>query len=813
MSEANQLNSAPPMLSSWSSFTFWVELTGAQGKLRFKNQVRRVFLGAAGCLFCFAVLGRSAPAQEARPLSVEDALQLHSFGELSPLQFSPDGDRLAYVIRDNQNSNPNYRETQARTGVPWYATRADINIVMRKTGETINLTGGQADNWSPTWSPDGQFLAFFSDRENSGQARVWIWGAGKNSLRKIADVDVRGDEIEWSPDGKVLFVTTVPRDISTEDYAKILLSGKNRPNGEDARKTPGSSVILYRATAVSASDQTTSTSDSWNLDYYLRDLVSIEVSSGRTTPIVHGQRITKFLLSPDGSRLGYSRPSRFEKPGSQQIFFDILTVDITGQKERTLANNIRLDYDGAALSWSPSGSHLSFHTGGTLDKTHDCYVVNLKSGKLENVTHLQPQRPLDRKAEAPLWGADGKDIYFINDGALWRASVERSSATRVAQIPDREIKVMVAYSRDQLWTVHGDATVVVTQDDLGKQDGFFRVDLATGRTAKLVENGQCYTCTGEKYIAVSGKKGQQLAYVAEGAGSSPDIWISSADFQNPRRLTHVNPQFDRYHFGTARLIAWSSVDGEELHGVLLLPSDYVRGNRYPLIVWVYGGDTLSDHLDHFGLSGTGPFNLQMLATRGYAVLLPDAPQHLGTPMLDLAKTILPGVDKVISMGIADSSRLGVMGHSYGGYSVLSLIVQTARFKAALEADGMGDLISSYGQMQRDGTASQTAFTELGQGLMGGAPWQFRERYIENSPFYYLERVETPLLIVHGSEDKAVAPFLGDQIFVALRRLGKDVEYAKYEGEDHSPLFWSYSNQIDLSKRVIDWFGRYLGEKH
>jgi dipeptidyl aminopeptidase/acylaminoacyl peptidase len=203
----------------------------------------------------------------------------------------------------------------------------------------------------------------------------------------------------------------------------------------------------------------------------------------------------------------------------------------------------------------------------------------------------------------------------------------------------------------------------------------------------------------------------------------------------------------------------------------------------------------------------------MLATRGYAVLLPDAPQHPGTPMLDLAKTILPGVDKVISMGIADSSRLGVMGHSYGGYSVLSLIVQTARFKAALEADGMGDLISSYGQMQRDGTASQTAFTELGQGLMGGAPWQFRERYIENSPFYYLERVETPLLIVHGSEDKAVAPFLGDQIFVALRRLGKDVEYAKYEGEDHSPLFWSYSNQIDLSKRVIDWFGRYLGEKH
>jgi dipeptidyl aminopeptidase/acylaminoacyl peptidase len=98
-------------------------------------------------------------------------------------------------------------------------------------------------------------------------------------------------------------------------------------------------------------------------------------------------------------------------------------------------------------------------------------------------------------------------------------------------------------------------------------------------------------------------------------------------------------------------------------GALLLPSNYLKGNRYPLIVWVYGEDNLSDQLDHFGLADPGPFNLQMLATRGYEVLLPDAPQHLGTPMLDLAKTILPGVDKVISMGIADPDRLGVMGHS------------------------------------------------------------------------------------------------------------------------------------------------------
>src|SRR5262249_35117530 len=156
---------------------------------------------------------------------------------------------------------------------------------------------------------------------------------------------------------------------------------------------------------------------------------------------------------------------------------------------------------------------------------------------------------------------------------------------------------------------------------------------------------------------------------------------------------------------------------------------YAEGERYPLIVWVYGGVFLSNQFDHFGLGSEGPFNMQILATRGYAVLMPDAPQNMGTPMVDLAKAVLPGVDKVIEMGVADPERLGVMGHSYGSYSTLSLIVQTKRFKAALAADGSGDLISAYGQMDAQGGALQTSILEAGQGLMGGPPWEFPQRYI------------------------------------------------------------------------------------
>ena len=122
---------------------------------------------------------------------------------------------------------------------------------------------------------------------------------------------------------------------------------------------------------------------------------------------------------------------------------------------------------------------------------------------------------------------------------------------------------------------------------------------------------------------------------------------------------------------------------------------------------------------------------------------------------------------------------------------------------------MGDLFGGYGAMDKNGTAFGTSIAERGQGLMGGTPWQFPDRYIENSPVFYLDRVETPLLIIQGAADRTVPPFLGDQLFVDLRRLGKDVVYAKYQGEGHVPTEWGYANQVDFCNRVIMWFDAHL----
>ncbi|MGA8552902.1 MAG: prolyl oligopeptidase family serine peptidase [Candidatus Acidiferrales bacterium] len=266
------------------------------------------------------------------------------------------------------------------------------------------------------------------------------------------------------------------------------------------------------------------------------------------------------------------------------------------------------------------------------------------------------------------------------------------------------------------------------------------------------------------YLAGVSPDQKHVAYISEDAQHAPELWASDADFRNPHQLTHMNPQFERYKMGRSRIVDWLSDDGERLHGA---------------------------------------------ATRGYAVLLPDVHEHFAEPLASLASSVLPGVNKLIEMGIADPQRLAVMGHSAGGNSVLALLVQTTEFKAAMVAAGSADLTALYGEMDQDGTSGHSG--GVGR-MLGGTPWQRPLSYVQNSPVYYLDRVETPLLLVFGSADNGGSSLLSDEVFVGMRRLGKRIEYAKYLGEGHVPQDWGYANQFDLCQRVLAWLDTYLGKK-
>lgn len=767
-----------------------VKLQTTVGARRLRKP-RIVFAGVCLSVLC-SLTGR---AQEVAAVPVEEALATRSFNA-TQTGFSPDGKWLAYTVWEDQRTAAAFSGRRAQG--------AEIYLFSVETGETRHLPGPTRASWAPSWSPDAHALAFLSDHD--GKTTAWIWDPAKDESRELSDRNVVGTTIEWTTDSRAVLLEVPCSDKSRSG------SVDGPRHGLPPEKSSAPTVVVYRA-AAAAPGKEVPQSDPWKLNPALADLVLVDVASGNVHSIVEKRGIAMYRLSPDGSRVAFTSPKRFEKPGSQQVIYDLIVITLNGLQERVAAPDIPLDLLGD-FSWSPDGRQLAFETNGDGYLAIDCYVVDAAGGEPRNITLFPAMKETSwlNNMLRPRWGAQGDCIYLIRNGEFWRAGLSGSKPVEVSRIPGHEILQFMGTSRQLDYLLPASdgsrSAIVVTYDDVGKQEGFYKIDLTSGKSTKLLENNQCYyRCTA--LPGITDPSGKRVAYLSEDARHDFDLWMTNADFQSQRRLTHLNPQFDKYKMGSARLIDWLDDDGEKLQGALLLPSNYEPGKRYPLIVSVYGGISQTKYFTQFGFLGPGPWNMQLLATRGYAVLLPDAPQHVGTPMRDLGKSVLPGVNKLIEMGLADPERLGVVGVSYGGYSTVSLLVQTTRFKAAVEVDGYGDLVGSYGEMDQNGAAFGVSINEHGQGLMGGPPWEQTMRYIENSPVFFLDRIETPLLIVHGSEDSVVAPFLGDELFVGLRRLGKEVAYAKYLQEGHGPSGFRFANQVDFCNRMIAWFDKYL----
>ncbi len=774
------------------------------------NKYRLLLAITAG--LCFASCPEATTAREPAPLPIEIALKSRSFSEISPLAVSPGGKWIAYSVHDNlrmqvKREQGIEKERYVRSGMFLQNEANDIWITNLEDGNSRNLTEGSGSSWNPAWSPDGHYLAFLSDRDGSGQARLWIWDSQQDRLRLTSTVNVRSPYpspgIQWMPDSHEVLITIIPERVSIDEYVRQVMSPINSTaSGMESNSQAG--VILY-SSSRGASTDLDARSSRMNLDAVsLRDLVLVDVATGEAKPISHGKRIGWYSPSTDGSQVAYAVPKRLHPAARFRKTYDLVCRDLSNGNERTIVSDGLL---GEAFGWSPDGLDLVYGVYDTSGEGMEWFAVPASGGYARKVATLPHATA---PYAMPAWDRTGCCFFLISDGALWRVAISEGHAIQVARIPERRIVRRVAQPGPRLWNSdQGQSTVVLARDLEGKQDGFYRIDLESGKSTLLAQDGRCFDCNvlgsgmGLNMIASSPN---YVAYVAEDAQHVPDVWVSDGRFEHSRQLTHLNPQMEKYKMGSTRLIDWLSDDGHRLHGALLLPSDFHAGTQYPLVVYVYP-TRLSRDYDQFGFGGfPGPLNLQLLATRGYAVLLPDFEEHKNDGIAAFAKSVLPGVSKVVELGIADPERIGVMGHSAGGYETLGLLTNTRRFKAAVALAGFGDYAGLYGQLDRDGAAWAADETEQ---ELSTLPWEKPFKYVEKSPFFYLDRIETPLLLVHGSDDGAVSSFLADQMFVGMRRLGKEVEYAKYLGESHVPRDWNYVDQLDVANRIIEWFDRHL----
>ncbi len=205
-------------------------------------------------------------------------------------------------------------------------------------------------------------------------------------------------------------------------------------------------------------------------------------------------------------------------------------------------------------------------------------------------------------------------------------------------------------------------------------------------------------------------------------------------------------------------------------------------------------------------SGAGRGRRAVPADPGYAMLFPDIPLEGKDPMTEMVPPVEAAVDAALATGRVDPERLGLFGHSDGGYSVNSLGTQTDRFAAAVSSTGSSNLASYFFQAQfEDGT---TGWFETGQGRMGGPPWEYSERYVANSPVFHLDRVTTPLLLLHSADDKAY--WQSVEMYAGLDRLGKEAVLVRYEDAHHWFGAWGQEKLRDFWRRVLDWYDRHLG---
>ncbi|MFC4309440.1 S9 family peptidase [Steroidobacter flavus] len=303
------------------------------------------------------------------------------------------------------------------------------------------------------------------------------------------------------------------------------------------------------------------------------------------------------------------------------------------------------------------------------------------------------------------------------------------------------------------------------------------------------------------------------------------LWSLHVKSGQSQKIMALNEHWANVDPGESRLIDYRGIDGQELKGAVLVPPNYQPGRKYPVLTWVYAGSTVRGSADDaFDLNAPGQYNLRLYAALGYVVLVPSMPLRpdgqKNDDYIDLPKGVMPALDRLIELGIADPNRLAVMGQSYGGYSVYSLVTYTNRFKAAIAMAGLTDLVAAYGEFDRTargypGIEHQKSvnwgLSEQGQVSMGVPPWEDQWHYWRNSPINYVDRVETPLLMIHGEQDIRGPMTQAEAFFFGLYRQGKRAKLLRYWGEDHG-LRQSPANIRDMYEQIVAWLKTNLPEQ-
>lgn len=801
-----------------------------------------------------------------RPFQVDDVFALQQLGNYyGPIEFAPDGQQVAFVV---QRPMPVKRPIFQIFGYE----RADIYVASSSGGAPTNVTKGEADGsgyWAPDWSPDGRRLAMLSTK--SGALGLWVWERESDSPRRMTfnDVDLYPTFLETSKRPFVwlspthLLATLMPKGKAFDAFKGEWRGGDKKAAINWERTWAGEEVSASVLTSGLKTDQRGS---------HQSELTIIDVNTGETQVVGRGA-VANFAVAKGGNILAYARRVGMFKPQAEQPlpFIDLPLHDrfelVVATLERTNGSTSRAtisDVVPTSLAWSPDGGELGFLAytpdrqagpqlcrfngvavttcarsqsknrrlppeiiGRQLHWTPDGWLVLGSARHDAGVTSANSRRDwwLARDdgsfrcatqsmsvVPSQLWREASRNSFVgLADGKLWRISGELMPS-RVSVGPSKRLVSIVWPSSDgviaEIARPGVEYGVIVVLAGEGLTQDLYSVNLATGRASLIRKPGPGAT------IIDYSPRSQAAAYYSNDR-TGLRLWLSRSIEARPFLIFEANTFLKEIAAAQVETLRYKTLNGESQTAWLLLPPGYQRGRRYPMVVWPYPGYVAGPSPGTADDIGYVNFlNRQILTAKGYAVLRPSTPLNpIGQAddmLLKLKATVLPAVDMAIHLGIADSDKIYLLGHSYGGYAVYGLVTEVNRFKAAVAINGYTDLISAYGEFHfgrryeddpLEGQRWMQAAIEVSMHL-GGPPWQDLERYMRNSPIFYVDRVQTPLLIIHGDLDAASIE-QAEEFFSALYRQDKPAKFVRYWGEGHN--LQSLPNIRDMWSQIFDWF--------
>ncbi len=632
----------------------------------------------------------------------------------------------------------------------------------------------------PELSPEGAWVAYtvstadtVTDERDSD-----IWMSSLDGTRSVRLTRTSEEEHtpRWSPDGRYLAFLSSRDDPREVDQVWLL----NRSGGEAERVTdlPGG-VSDY----------------AWSPDGGRLALIAADPERDQLRP---GQDSSKLVPEPiviDRYRFKYDEVGYI---GGER---DHLYVFSLASRKADLITPG--DYDEEAPVWSPDGRSIAFlsRRRPEYDRNDnwDVYVVAAESGTQPRQLTTFTGADMDPSwgSRAPSWSPDGKHLVYIQGGRpeLLYYGRQKVAVVPVAGGPARVLTGSLDLNvLSPTFTPDGQSILFLLEDD--RVYHLARVPLAGGAIERLVEGKRAI-----EDLSV-GKDGR---IVVTASTPSQPTEVFAVDGRELRKVSGQNDAWlKEVALAPVEEITFKSRDGTTIHGFMLKPPGYRAGTRYPTILRIHGGPVWQYYHDFANL------DWQVLAASGYVVLgvNPRGSSGRGEKFASAifaawgekdGDDVLAAVDHAVATGVADPDRLGVGGWSYGGILTNQVIARDRRFKAAISGAGQGNALIGYG----------TDMYALEYELELGKPWANFEAWKRVSqPFLRADRIVTPTLFVCGQEDWNVPVINSEQMFQALKSLGRQTELVIYPGESHEIRRPSFV--LDRMERYLAWYGRYLG---